>query len=93
MPFGYVQEREQFGQPIGEFQGVSHQIADMATKLETSRYLIYRALSGDELPERLLTSMTKVHVAESTFEIAERCATDQGCGGLRRRDARILRVP
>ncbi|MFC6765015.1 acyl-CoA dehydrogenase family protein, partial [Natrinema soli] len=28
----YVQEREQFDQPIGEFQGVSHEIADMATK-------------------------------------------------------------
>jgi len=78
---GYVQEREQFGQPIGEFQGVSHQIADMATKLETSRYLIYRALSGDELPERLLTSMTKVHVAESTFEIANAALQIKGAAG------------
>ena len=67
----YAQEREQFGQAIGEFQGVSHRLADMAIKLDTSRYLIYRALSGDELPGRLLSSMTKVHVAESTFEVAD----------------------
>ncbi len=67
----YAQEREQFGQPIGEFQGVSHRLADMATKLETSRYLIYRALAGTELPDRYLSSMTKIHVAESTYEVAD----------------------
>ena len=77
----YAQEREQFGQPIGEFQGVSHRLADMATKLETSRYLIYRALSGDELPGRLLTSMTKVHVAESTFEVANAALQIKGAAG------------
>lgn len=67
----YAQEREQFGQPIGEFQGVSHRLADMATKLETSRYLIYRALAGTELPGRYLSAMTKIHVAESTYEVAD----------------------
>ena len=77
----YAQEREQFGQPIGEFQGVSHRLADMATKLETSRYLIYRALSGDELPGRLLTSMTKVHVAESAFEVANAALQIKGAAG------------
>lgn len=66
----YAQEREQFGQPIGEFQGVSHRLADMATKLETSRYLIYRALAGTDLPGRYLSAMTKIHVAESTYEVA-----------------------
>lgn len=67
----YAQEREQFGQPIGEFQAVSHRLADMAIKLENSRYLIYRALSGDALPGRLLSSMVKVYVAEATFEVAD----------------------
>lgn len=66
----YAQEREQFGQAIGEFQGVSHRLADMATKLETSRYLIYRALAGTDLPGRYLSAMTKIHVAESTYEVA-----------------------
>ncbi len=39
----YVQEREQFGQPIGEFQGVQFQLADVATELEASRLLVYNA--------------------------------------------------
>jgi alkylation response protein AidB-like acyl-CoA dehydrogenase len=39
----YVQEREQFGRPIGDFQGVQFQIAEMATELEAARLLVYNA--------------------------------------------------
>ncbi len=39
----YTKEREQFGQPIGEFQGVQFQLADAATDLEASRLLVYNA--------------------------------------------------
>jgi alkylation response protein AidB-like acyl-CoA dehydrogenase len=39
----YVQEREQFGRPIGAFQGVQFQIAQMATDLEAARLLVYNA--------------------------------------------------
>lgn len=38
----YAREREQFGQPIGKFQAVSHRIVDMKLRLETSRLLLYR---------------------------------------------------
>ncbi len=38
----YAKQREQFGQPIGKFQGVSHKIAEMKVRLETSRLLLYR---------------------------------------------------
>lgn len=78
----YAQEREQFGQPIGEFQGVSHRLADMATKLETSRYLIYRALAGTELPGRYLSAMTKIHVAESTYEVADAALQIKAASGF-----------
>jgi alkylation response protein AidB-like acyl-CoA dehydrogenase len=39
----YVQEREQFGKRIGDFQGVQFQIAQMATELEAARLMVYNA--------------------------------------------------
>ncbi len=39
----YAQQREQFGRPIGSFQGVAFMIADMATEIEAARQLVYRA--------------------------------------------------
>jgi alkylation response protein AidB-like acyl-CoA dehydrogenase len=39
----YVQEREQFGKPIGSFQGVQFQIAQMAVEVEAARLLVYNA--------------------------------------------------
>ncbi len=45
---GYVQERKQFGKPIGEFQGVQFMLADMAMKLEAARQLTYSAAAKSE---------------------------------------------
>jgi len=39
----YVQEREQFGRPIGTFQGVQFQLAQMATEIQAARLMIYNA--------------------------------------------------
>jgi butyryl-CoA dehydrogenase len=39
----YSREREQFGKPIGTFQGVAFMIADMATQIEAARQMVYRA--------------------------------------------------
>ncbi|HEY6569797.1 MAG TPA: acyl-CoA dehydrogenase family protein, partial [Candidatus Limnocylindrales bacterium] len=39
----YAREREQFGRPIGTFQGVAFMIADMATEIEAARALVYRS--------------------------------------------------
>jgi alkylation response protein AidB-like acyl-CoA dehydrogenase len=39
----YAQTREQFGRPIGAFQGVAFMIADMATEIEAARQLVWRA--------------------------------------------------
>jgi alkylation response protein AidB-like acyl-CoA dehydrogenase len=39
----YARERQQFGRPIGSFQGVAFMIADMATEIEAARALVYRA--------------------------------------------------
>lgn len=67
----YAQQREQGGVAIADHQAVSHRLADMATKLETSRWLIYRALSGDELPGRAISCMTKIHAAEKLHEVVD----------------------
>lgn len=44
----YAKEREAFGKKIGEFQGISFQLADMKTKLEASRLLVYNAAMAKE---------------------------------------------
>ncbi len=44
----YAQEREAFGKKIGQFQGVSFPIADMKTRIEASRLLIYQAAFAKE---------------------------------------------
>ncbi len=39
----YAQTREQFGRPIGSFQGVAFMVADMATEIEAARGLVWRS--------------------------------------------------
>jgi alkylation response protein AidB-like acyl-CoA dehydrogenase len=45
MTVSYVKEREQFGQKIGVFQAVQHQIADVATDLTAARHLAWQAIT------------------------------------------------
>jgi alkylation response protein AidB-like acyl-CoA dehydrogenase len=61
-----AKKRRQFGRPIGKFQSVSNRIAEMAIRLETSRFMVYRyawAKSRSEDPA-VWASMTKLHVSE-----------------------------
>src|SRR5512135_1211603 len=44
----YAQEREAFGSKIGEFQGISFKIADMKTRIEAARLLVYKAAMAKE---------------------------------------------
>lgn len=64
--YEYAQEREAFGQPIADFQGLQWMLADMATKVETARSTIYRAAfqhMGGEDP-RQLASIAKYYASE-----------------------------
>ena len=45
MTIAYVKERHQFGRPLGSLQAVQHNLADMATYLETTRLITYQAAS------------------------------------------------
>ncbi len=51
----YTQERQQFGQPVSEFQGVQFMLADMAMNVEAARQLMYAAAAKAERGERDLT--------------------------------------
>ncbi len=67
----YTKEREQFGQPIASFQGVSWMLADMATRLAASRQLVYHAadLCSRGLPFTKEASMAKVFTTDSVMAI------------------------
>jgi alkylation response protein AidB-like acyl-CoA dehydrogenase len=52
---GYVRQREQFGRPIAEFQGIQFMLADMGMKLEAARQLTYAAAARSERSDPDLT--------------------------------------
>ncbi len=52
---GYVQQREQFGRPIAEFQGLQFLLADMGMRVEAARQLTYSAAGRSERPDKDLT--------------------------------------
>ena len=67
----YVQEREQFGKPLIDFQAVQLQIAEMKMKLEASRLLLYRAVVNAEkgLPTIAESSVAKCFANEAVREV------------------------
>jgi len=71
---GYVQERKQFGRPIGSFQALKHRLADLATELECCRLLVYDvAARVDADPGAMFpreASMAKLKVTETAKAIA-----------------------
>ncbi|OEK02551.1 acyl-CoA dehydrogenase [Roseivirga sp. 4D4] len=70
----YAQEREQFNQPIFNFQGISFKLADMATKIEAATLLTHQAaqLKNEGKPMTKESAMAKYHASECAVE----CATE-----------------
>ncbi len=68
----YVQEREQFGKPIVEFQAVQLKLAEMKMRVDAARLLIWRAASNaqDGLPSVLESSVAKCFANEIAREVA-----------------------
>ncbi len=62
----YSKERQQFGKPISEFQGIAFKLADIATEIEASELLIYRAayLKNNGLPVTTESAMAKYYASE-----------------------------
>lgn len=98
----YAKEREQFGQAIGNFQGISFMLADMATKIEASRLLTYQAayLEGAGLPYGKASAMAKLFAAETAMEVSTNAVQVFGGYGYTRdypverfmRDAKITEI-
>ncbi len=81
----YLGEREQFGRPIAEFQGLQWMLADMATGLEAAQGLIYRAAaSGDPYPDPLKAAQAKVFAAENAIAVTNDALQMFGARGYSR---------
>ena len=65
----YAKEREQFGKPIIEHQAVAFRLADMATRVEASRLLVWRAARRLDagLPATTESAMAKLHASETAM--------------------------
>jgi alkylation response protein AidB-like acyl-CoA dehydrogenase len=66
----YTAERRQFGKPIGEFQGVQFELAEMATGVEAARLMVYNAARLKDAGEPFLTQAAMAKLFSS--EVAER---------------------
>jgi len=98
----YVKQREQFGKKIARFQATQHKLADMATKVESARLMVYKAAWNFDQGriDPGLTSMAKMYAARVAVEVADEAIQLLGGYGYMReyeverfyRDAKILEI-
>ncbi len=64
-------ERKQFGKPIRHFQGIQFQLADMATRIQAARHLVYHAawLKQNGRPYTKEASMAKLYASDAAMDI------------------------
>jgi alkylation response protein AidB-like acyl-CoA dehydrogenase len=98
----YANERHAFGRSIGKFQVIRHKFAEMATKIETARQMVYatawRVQNGD-YPVREI-SIAKLYASRIAFEVADECLQIHGGNGYMKeygierawRDIRLNRI-
>ena len=98
----YAKERQAFGRSIGKFQVIRHKFAEMATKIETARQMVYTTawrFSNGEYPVREIT-MAKLYSARIAVEVADECIQIHGGAGYMQeygierswRDLRLNRI-
>ncbi|MCQ2549079.1 MAG: acyl-CoA dehydrogenase [Lachnospiraceae bacterium] len=103
----YVKERKQFGRTISAFQNTQFQLADMATKVEAAKLLVYKAaMKKAEYKKNPKTSysveaaMAKLYAAEVAMEVTTKCVQLHGGYGYIKeydvermmRDAKITEI-
>jgi len=98
----YAREREAFGRPIAEFQGLQWRFADMATRIEASRLLVHRAarMKDSGQPYGKEASMAKLFASETAMFCAHAAVQTFGGYGYTReypveklfRDAKITEI-
>lgn len=102
LALAYAQERKQFGQPISKFQINAFKLADMATKIELARNLLYKAcwLKDEDRPFAKEAAMSKLYCSEIAREVADEAVQIHGGYGLMKdyaverfyRDQRLLQI-
>ncbi|MCD7855095.1 MAG: acyl-CoA dehydrogenase [Clostridiales bacterium] len=98
----YVKERKQFGRPIGAFQNTQFQLADLATKVEAAKLLVYKAALAKQTQNRYSfeAAQAKLYAAETAMEVTTKCVQLHGGYGYTReydvermmRDAKITEI-
>ena len=103
----YVKERKQFGRAIAQFQNTQFQLADMATKVEAAKLLVYKAArkkdeyqAGAKVSYSVEAAMAKLYAAEVAMEVTTKCVQLHGGYGYIReydvermmRDAKITEI-
>jgi butyryl-CoA dehydrogenase len=79
----YVQQRQQFGRPLVEFQNVQTTVADMAIQVEAARLLIYRAAASADhgLPDAYEVSVAKCFANEMAKRVSDLAMQMHGGNG------------
>ena len=98
----YARTRKQFGKPIAQFQAIAFKLADMATKIELARNLLYKGawLKSANQPFAKEAAMAKLYCSEIAKEIADEAVQIHGGYGLMKeyeverfyRDQRLLQI-
>jgi len=98
----YSKQREQFGRPIAKFQAIQWMIADIATRIEAARYLVYNAAYVKDKGERFSkeAAMAKLFASETAMETVIKAVQIHGGYGYTKeytverlfRDAKITEI-
>ena len=102
MMIQHARSREQFGQPIGQFQMVQSMLSDSATEINAARMMVFNAAweIDQGLDPREKVSMVKVYAAEMACRVADRAIQIHGGMGFSKnlpierlyRDLRVARI-
>ena len=98
----YIQQREQFGRPICEFQGLQWMLVDMNIQLEAARALIHKAAAGTggDFPDMAQAARAKIFTADAAIRVTNDALQMFGAAGYSRnlplermvRDARMFTI-
>ncbi|MDR3364237.1 MAG: acyl-CoA dehydrogenase family protein [Clostridiales Family XIII bacterium] len=102
LAIAYVKEREQFGKPIAAFQNTQFKIADLQTRIDAARLLVYRAAAAksNHEPYGLYAAMAKLYASKTANDVAREAVQMLGGYGYARkysverflRDAKITEI-
>ena len=98
----YMKERKQFNRPLAAFQGLQWMIAEMDTKIEAARHLVYKAawLKDNKLPYSVDAARAKLYAAEVAMDVTTKAVQIFGGYGYTKeypvermmRDAKITEI-